>query len=91
MPYLLGAGVDAGAVHAANDAAVTVAPLVLDDSGQAEAKAGKGLFRPLPVWLPLLRRVDLGEAYPVLLVVGIEHGQDVDAAAAETRQRDVNW
>lgn len=72
-PHLLDAGVDADATHAADNAAVAVAALALNDGIPAKAKVGKGLLRLLAERLPLLRCVDLGQPYAVLLPSGIEH------------------
>lgn len=65
------------AAHAANGAAVAVAPAVLDGGIPSVAKIGKRLLRPLAEGLPLFGRVDLGQPDTVLLSAGVQNGERV--------------
>lgn len=63
---LLGVGIDAVAGHSGNDPFVAIDYLGYDFRLFAEAQAGEGLSGTGAERLPFLRRIDSGQANPVL-------------------------
>lgn len=74
---LLRVGIDALAGDGGHDAFVAIDRFGCDFRLLAKAQLGEGLPGAGAEWLPLLRRIDPGQADPVLAFCGSEDGQGI--------------